>query len=86
MSQLSKSHKHKLLKQIQSTLLLKKFPRSCSCNCGKKLISLRKIAPFTSFTYLPDVRGTSNKIKRTGILNEIEVKEAINSFAPAIID
>ena len=68
------SHKHRLHKQVQNTVLLNGFSRSCSRNCAKKSVSPRN-APFTSFTRSPFIREASDKIKR--ILNETGVKVAM---------
>ena len=66
-----------LHKQIQHTLTLNGFPRKFSCLALKEK-PRRPTKSFKSFTSLPYIHGTTNKIQR--VLNDVGVRVAMKPF------
>ena len=66
-----------LHKQMQHTLTLNEFPRRFSCLALKEK-PRRPINSFQSFTCLPYIHGTTDKIQR--VLNDVGVKVAMRPF------
>ena len=66
-----------LHKQMQHTLTLNRFPRRFSCLALEEK-PLRPTNSFKSFTCLPYIHGTTDKIQR--VLNDVGVRVAMRSF------